>query len=210
MQEYIAEFLVAKALGLVVPQNCNGWTLWDILYNGVKIEIKSTAYYHSWRSDGKVSNRRSFGITKAYSKYQDSTSEYKRQNDIYIFCLNTGNTKEESNPLHLENWQFYVVPTKVIDKKCKDNKTIYCFFIYSILPFSDLIVFSFDLIILDKPSVFKSFLSISCISCLSIQILPFTILSLPTVFICPKSTLPTKILFTPFSSLYGYFPEIGT
>ena len=123
MQEYIAEFLVAKALGLVVPQNCNGWTLWDILYNGVKIEIKSTAYYHSWRSDGKVSNRRSFGITKAYSKYKDSTSEYKRQNDIYIFCLNMGNTKEESNPLHLENWQFYIVPTKIIDEKCKDNKT---------------------------------------------------------------------------------------
>ena len=124
MQEYIAEFLVAKVLELEVPQNCNGWTLWDILYKGVKIEIKSTAYYHSWRSDGKVSNRRSFGITKAYSQYKDSTSEYKRQNDLYIFCLNTGNTKEESNPLHLENWQFYVVPTKAINEKCKDNKTI--------------------------------------------------------------------------------------
>ena len=25
--------------------------IWDMLYKGVKIEIKSTAYYHSWRSD---------------------------------------------------------------------------------------------------------------------------------------------------------------
>ena len=68
MQEYIAEFLVAKALGLEIPQNCHGWTLWDILYKGYRIEIKSTAYYHSWRNDGKVSNRRCFGITKAFSK----------------------------------------------------------------------------------------------------------------------------------------------
>lgn len=124
MQEYIAEFLVAKALGLKTPQNCNGWTLWDILYRNVKIEIKSTAYYHSWKTDGKISNRRTFGITKAYSRYKDSTSEYKRQNDIYIFCLNIGYTKEDSNPMHLENWQFYIIPTKTINDICKDNKTI--------------------------------------------------------------------------------------
>ena len=124
MQEYIAEFLVAKALGLNTPQNCNGWTLWDILYKNKRVEIKTTAYYHSWRTDGKVSNQRVFGITKAYSKYKDPTSEYKRQNDIYIFCLNLGNTKENSNPLHLENWEFYVVPTKTINERCKDNKTI--------------------------------------------------------------------------------------
>lgn len=124
MQEYIAEFLVAKALELEVPQNCNGWTLWDILYKNTRIEIKTTSYYHSWSPDGKISNRRVFGISKAFTKYKDSTSEFKRQNDIYIFCLNTGNTREESNPLHLENWQFYIVPTKVINEKCKDNKTI--------------------------------------------------------------------------------------
>jgi hypothetical protein len=124
MQEYIPEFLVAKALGLKTPQNCNGWTLWDILYRNVKIEIKSTAYYHSWKTDGKISNRRTFGITKAYSRYKDSTSEYKRQNDIYIFCLNIGYTKEDSNPMHLENWQFYIIPTKTINDICKDNKTI--------------------------------------------------------------------------------------
>ena len=124
MQEYIAEFLVAKALGFNTPQNCNGWTLWDISYKNKRIEIKTTAYYHSWRNDGKVSLQRVFGITKAYSKYKDPTSEYKRQNDIYIFCLNLGNTKEESNPLHLENWQFYIVPTKIINERCKDNKTV--------------------------------------------------------------------------------------
>lgn len=124
MQEYIAEFLIAKSLDLKTPQNCNGWTLWDILYRDYRIEIKSSAYYHSWRSDGKISKKRVFNITKAFSRYKDSTSEYKRQNDVYIFCLNIGHTKDESNPLHLENWQFYIIPTKTINEICKDNKTI--------------------------------------------------------------------------------------
>ena len=35
-----------------------------------------------------------------------------------------GETRETSNPLVLDNWDFYVVPTSVINKKSKDNKTI--------------------------------------------------------------------------------------
>ena len=124
MQEYIAEFLVARALGLKVPFNRNGWTLWDLEYQGWKIEVKETGYFHSWRADGKTSEHRFFGITKAYSEYQNPDSELKRQSDIYVFCLNIGNSKEESNPLKMENWEFYVVPTNLIDEVCRDNKSI--------------------------------------------------------------------------------------
>lgn len=124
VQEEIAEFIVAKALGQDMPYNKNGWTLWDMNYRGKRIEVKETGYYHSWRTDGKVSHQRTFGITKAYSLYKNRHSEFKRQNDIYVFCLNTGETKEASNPLALENWRFWVVPTSTIDCICGDNKTI--------------------------------------------------------------------------------------
>lgn len=124
VQEEIAEFIVAKALGQDKPYNKNGWTLWDMNYRAKRIEVKETGYYHSWRTDGKVSQQRTFGITKAYSRYKDNTSEFKRQNDIYIFCLNLGETKEASNPLVLENWRFWVVPTSTINRLCGDNKTI--------------------------------------------------------------------------------------
>ncbi len=124
VQEEIAEFIVAKALGQDVPYNKNGWTLWDMNYKGKRIEVKETGYYHSWRTDGKVSQQRTFGITKAYSRYKDNTSEFKRQNDIYVFCLILGETKEASNPLVLENWRFWVVPTATINRLCGDNKTI--------------------------------------------------------------------------------------
>ena len=124
VQEEIAEFIVAKALGQDMPYNKNGWTLWDMNYKEKRIEVKETGYYHSWRTDGKVSQQRSFGITKAYSRYKDNTSEFKRQNDIYVFCLNIGETKEASNPLVLDNWRFWVVPTSTINRLCGDNKTI--------------------------------------------------------------------------------------
>ena len=121
MQEYIAEFLVGKALGLDEPYNRDGWTLWDIDYRGQRIEIKETSYYHSWQekiAQGRISQQRTFGITPAYTKYKDNTTVLERQNDIYVFCLNTGNNEEESNPLEMTNWEFYVVPTAGINANC--------------------------------------------------------------------------------------------
>lgn len=126
MQEVIAEFIVEKALNIEKSYNTDYWTLFDILYRNCRIEIKETSYYHPWNENGKVSNQRSFGITKANSNYENNGSEnkFERQNDIYVFCLNTGTTKESSNPMNLNNWEFYIVPTSVINEKCSNNKTI--------------------------------------------------------------------------------------
>ena len=126
MQEVIAEFLIEKALRIEKAQNTDYWTLYDILYRECRIEIKQTSYYHPWNENGNISNIRRFNITKANSKYEykDLENKFERQNDIYVFCLNTGNTKETSNPMNLNNWEFYIVPTKVINEECRNNKTI--------------------------------------------------------------------------------------
>ena len=127
LQDKIAEFIVSKALGIDTAQNDQYWTLWDVSYRGKRIEVKETSYYHSFNEEGKVSNQRVFGITKANGSYDPSISgnvEFCRQNDIYVFCLNTGDTRDTSYPLNLNNWEFYVVPTAFIDEKCGDNKSI--------------------------------------------------------------------------------------
>ena len=126
MQDEISEFIVAKALGIDVPYNKEMWTLYDVSYRDARIEVKETSYYHPWNKDGNVSNQRSFGITKANSSYEhpDQPNRFERQNDIYIFCVVNGETRETSNPLVLDNWDFYIVPTYVINEKCKNNKTI--------------------------------------------------------------------------------------
>ena len=125
MQEYIAEFIVGKALGINEPMNRDGWTLWDIDYQGKRIEVKQTSYYHSWQekiANGKISQQRTFSITPAFTRYKDSTTSYERQNDIYVFCLNTGNNEEDSYPLDMANWEFYVVPTSVINENCTPSQ----------------------------------------------------------------------------------------
>lgn len=121
MQEEVAEFLVAKALGLELPHNKNGWTPYDINYQGKRIEIKATAYYHSWRGDGKVSKQRNFGIAASVGQHNERKPNRERQNDIYVFCLNTGETKKDSDPFELSHWEFYVVPTADINRLF-DNK----------------------------------------------------------------------------------------
>ena len=121
LQENIAEFIVGKALGLTEPCNRNGWSLYDIYYRDKRIEVKETGYFYSWQEDGKISQQRTFGIAPALGP----NKVRERQNDIYVFCLNTGTNEEESNPLEMDNWKFYVVPTSVINKECADEqKTI--------------------------------------------------------------------------------------
>lgn len=125
LQSKIAEYIVGKALGLTEAENVGVWTLYDMMYRSKRIEIKETSYYHAWQTDDEPKSRkRSFGITKAYDDYTDQKSEYRRQNDIYIFCLNTGDTKASSNPLMLEHWEFYIVPTYMINDLCENGKTI--------------------------------------------------------------------------------------
>lgn len=126
LQEYIAEFIVAQALGMEKSHNTDSWTLFDILYRNTRIEIKETSYYHPWNENSPVSKQRTFGITKANSSYESTEGEnkYERQNDIYVFCLNTGVDRESSYPLNLNNWEFYIIPTAFINEHCGDNKTI--------------------------------------------------------------------------------------
>lgn len=125
LQSKIAEYIVGKALGLKEAQNVGEWTLFDMEYRGKRIEVKETSYYHAWQTDEEPkSKHRIFGITKAYDNYKEKNSPLRRQNDIYIFCLNTGETKEASNPLELNNWQFYVIPTKTINEECGEARTI--------------------------------------------------------------------------------------
>lgn len=125
LQDTIAEYIVAKALGLTHAYNSGDWTLFDIEYRGARIEVKESSYMHAWQTDEEPKSKsRNFGITKAYEKYKDNTSSLARQNDIYVFCLNTGNTREASNPLQLEHWEFYIVPTAVINEQCGDAKSI--------------------------------------------------------------------------------------
>lgn len=58
--ETIAEFLVAKALGVEKAENVNYWTAYDMAYRNKRIEVKATSYVHPWNKE--ISKIRTFSI----------------------------------------------------------------------------------------------------------------------------------------------------
>lgn len=124
MYEEVAEFIVNKALGLDMPYNKNGSTLYDIAYKGKRVEVKATAYYHSWRKEGEYSEIRSFSIAETVGQHNEREPIPERHNDVYVFCLNTGKDQKDADPFEMSHWEFYVVPTSAINSKCGHYKTI--------------------------------------------------------------------------------------
>jgi hypothetical protein len=122
---YIAEYLVALACGLDDEPRIS-WDAYDLkLNNGIKLEVKSSAYLQSWKQ--KDYSKPIFGIPKTIAwDYKENIydTEKKRQADVYVFALLAHKDKETLNPLDTKQWEFYILDTKVINREMKDAKLI--------------------------------------------------------------------------------------
>lgn len=118
----IAEFLVAKALHIEKAENMTYWTAYDMSYRGVRIEVKATEYVHSWNKT-RVSKVRTFSIAPSNNRYWGNTGDRKlsRQNDIYVFCINTNQEVQKPQPLNIDYWKFYVLETRRINQYTEIN-----------------------------------------------------------------------------------------
>ena len=93
------------------------------LTEGIKIEVKTSAYIQSWEQ--KKFSRIEFSI--AESLYWDGVAyakEKKRQADVYVFCVLKHKEQDTINPLDLEQWDFYPVSTAILNETVKGQKTI--------------------------------------------------------------------------------------
>lgn len=121
--EVIAEYLVSRALEIEKPENVSSWTGYDLSYRAKRIEVKSTTYVHPWNKT-KVSKTRTFSIAPSSNYYWYGRSDIDgkakaRQNELYVFCLNTNQDIEKADPLSIDPWTFYVVPTFIINAMCE-------------------------------------------------------------------------------------------
>jgi hypothetical protein len=121
----LAEFLVAKALGLAREPRAD-WLPYDLTTaDGVKVEVKSSGYLQSWFHH-KLS-RISFGI-RATQAWDGNTGEWVSEPrihaDVYVFCLLGHTEKASVDPLRLEQWQFYVLHADVIRERMAGRKSI--------------------------------------------------------------------------------------
>jgi hypothetical protein len=121
----LAEYIVRQALGNKYHTRLE-WDTVDLkLENGITIEVKSAAYIQAWKQK-KYSNI-SFDIskTKAWLAEEDRHADVaKRQSDYYIFCLLHHKDQNTIEPMNLEQWTFYIVPTLILNSILPDQKSI--------------------------------------------------------------------------------------
>jgi hypothetical protein len=121
-----AEFLVATALGVSVDGARDGCAAFDLVApDGTKVEVKSSAYLQSWHQDAM--SKISFSTKSSHAYDADTNTvadEKKRQADVYVFCLLAHTDKATVDPLCLDQWRFYVLPTLELDGRTRSQYSI--------------------------------------------------------------------------------------
>lgn len=121
----IAEFIVGKALNAVEGVRLE-WDAFDLITaEGIKVEVKSAAYLQSWKQSRNSVIQ--FSIRPALA-WEASTNTYatevKRNADVYVFCLLKELDRSAVNPLDLNQWKFFVLPTEQINLEKGKQKMI--------------------------------------------------------------------------------------
>ena len=122
----LAEFIVAKALGVSTDSVRDEWGAFDLTTpEGVKVEVKSAAYIQSWSQ--KELSKISFKTPKTLELNPETnllSKEPKRQADVYVFALLAHKDKSSIDPLNVQQWQFFVLPTRILDDCTRSQYSI--------------------------------------------------------------------------------------
>jgi hypothetical protein len=122
----LAEYLVAKALGLAGGVR-NEWGPFDLeTKDGVKIEVRSFSPFQTLSPES--CSKPSFGTRpthhsdKATAKFDN---DIKHQPDVYVFCVLGDREKDRDgvDPLNLDQWDFYVVKASLFNDESPAQKT---------------------------------------------------------------------------------------
>jgi len=120
----LAEYIVATAVGTLKTKRVE-WDKYDLTIDGIGVEVKSAAYVQSWEQTRP--SVISFDIGPK-TGWDASTNTYAaspgRSADVYVFCLLNGTDRHHVDPLDVEQWKFYVLPTSVLNREAPEQKTI--------------------------------------------------------------------------------------
>ena len=113
---YLAEFIVTRTLG-VAAQRVE-WAEYDVLFEDIKIEVKSSAYLQSWEQP-RLSRITFTGLKGTrYTPRGGYDQAGKQFNaDVYVFGVQTATDHASYNVLDLTQWSFYVLPRTVLESR---------------------------------------------------------------------------------------------
>lgn len=125
LRGHLAEFLVASDLDIARETRIE-WNDCDLQYKSeIKIEIKSAAYLQSWRQSKHSAIAFNIAPSRGYDSQSDRRrKEATRNSEIYVFCLLAHKDKQTLDPINLDQWEFYVLPTEILDTKLGNQKTL--------------------------------------------------------------------------------------
>ena len=122
----MAEFLVYSSFKSEYPPRTQmrvNWLPFDVTSpSGRRIEVKSAAYLQSWTTDFPAQIQYDIAPKLAWDGKNYAT-EAKRNCDLFVFCLYTALTRDKSI-LDLDYWEFYVLPTSILNDRIPNQKTI--------------------------------------------------------------------------------------
>lgn len=136
----LAEFIVSTALGVDTTIPKKGWGECDIIYDRhrrnekpLRIEVKCSTYLQAWERPSL--SKPVFSIAKTAScdigEFEDGCryigrddSPPQRRSELYIFCLFAATDRAAADPMELDQWAFYIVPTRLINEKLGDQRSI--------------------------------------------------------------------------------------
>jgi hypothetical protein len=122
----LAEFIVARALGICTEGIRDEWAAYDLVTpEGVRIEVKSAAYLQSW-SQRRLSPIQF--ITRRTRAWDPETNilhqSAARHAHLYVFALLAHTDKRSVDPLNLDQWTFYVLRTALLDARTRSQHSI--------------------------------------------------------------------------------------
>lgn len=122
----LAEFIVASALGVATGVR-KEWDAFDLRTpNGLKIEVKSCAYLQSWKQSKPSTITFSVRKSRGFDEQGRMTAaEPIRHSHLYIFALlHHRDSKKTLDPLNLDQWTFYPVPTSKLNERERSQHSI--------------------------------------------------------------------------------------
>lgn len=122
----LAEYIVARALGIGHDSVRDDWAAYDLeTPSGAKVEVKSAAYLQSWHQNRLSTISFRTPKTRAWDPDTNKQSPVpERQADVYVFALLAHKDKATVDPLDVSQWEFYVLPTSVINERRRSQDSI--------------------------------------------------------------------------------------
>jgi hypothetical protein len=125
MRGLLAEYLVGQALGIAGDVR-DPWQPYDLRTpRGLALEVKSCSYLQSWWQ--KAHSDLTFSIAETTAWDPDTNKflgEKRRQAHAYVFAVLAHRDKNTLNPRELTQWEFYLMPTRVITETCGARKSL--------------------------------------------------------------------------------------